>query len=436
MAASNDSRPGPCEQALIKKAADRAVEFLEFMSGTEGLAVAKNGRTVTITYTPPDDGGGDPGDIGIEDVDGLSAALAGKAATSHTHPTSEVTGLDAALAGKAASSHTHATSEVTGLDAALAGKAASSHTHNASDINAGTLDAARLPAAGITTIGGVKRNTGSAGEFVTGVASDGSLERGIPGDSVAAFVPIGMVVPYAGWNVLPDNYLFCDGTIYDVNDPDYSNLGWVLGGNYGMGSNKGTTLSITSGSTIITASGAHGLSVGDTIFSIVWKQMTSSGFMALDGLQSFDAYACEVLTVPSSTTFTIATLRGSGVAKSSSQTLSGITWRDEFAVPDLRGRVPAGRDDLGGSAASRLSSAGFGGVATAVGRSGGSETHQLVEAEIPTFTKYSSHSSASNTATTGGAARVGVLNTVSYGGGGAHKNVQPTLTINYLIRYS
>ncbi len=224
MAGSNDSRPGPCEQALIKKAADRAVEFLEFMSGTEGLAVAKNGRTVTITYTPPDDGGGDPGDIGIEDVDGLSAALAGKSATSHTHPTSEVTGLDAALAGKAATSHshatsdvtgldaalagkastshshatsdvtgldaalagkaaashTHATSEVTGLDAALAGKAAASHDHNASAINAGTIDAARLPVAGTTTIGGVKRNTGSAGQYLLGFASDGAALYGTP----------------------------------------------------------------------------------------------------------------------------------------------------------------------------------------------------------------------------------------------------------------
>jgi hypothetical protein len=40
-----------------------------------------------------------------------------------------------------------ATSDVTGLDTALAGKANTSHTHNASDVNAGTLDIARLPVA-------------------------------------------------------------------------------------------------------------------------------------------------------------------------------------------------------------------------------------------------------------------------------------------------
>jgi len=74
------------------------------------------------------------------EVTGLEAALAGKAATSHTHAQSEVTGLEAALAGKAATSHTHAQSEVTGLEAALAGKAATSHTHAQSEVT-GLVDA-------------------------------------------------------------------------------------------------------------------------------------------------------------------------------------------------------------------------------------------------------------------------------------------------------
>lgn len=37
----------------------------------------------------------------------VKAALDGKAASSHTHPTSQVTGLDSALAGKADKSHAH-----------------------------------------------------------------------------------------------------------------------------------------------------------------------------------------------------------------------------------------------------------------------------------------------------------------------------------------
>lgn len=49
----------------------------------------------------------------------VSEELEGKAAASHTHPTSQVTGLDAALAGKAPTSHTHTAAQVTGLAAAL-----------------------------------------------------------------------------------------------------------------------------------------------------------------------------------------------------------------------------------------------------------------------------------------------------------------------------
>lgn len=86
----------------------------------------------------------------ISDVTGLQTALDGKAASSHTHTIANVTGLQTALDGKqavgsyAAASHTHAQSEITNLVTDLAGKAASSHTHNASDINAGTINTARL----------------------------------------------------------------------------------------------------------------------------------------------------------------------------------------------------------------------------------------------------------------------------------------------------
>ncbi len=58
--------------------------------------------------------------------------------------------------------------------------ASATHNHNASAITAGTLDAARLPVAGATTIGGVKRNSGSAGQYVSGFDSDGSALYGTP----------------------------------------------------------------------------------------------------------------------------------------------------------------------------------------------------------------------------------------------------------------
>lgn len=65
----------------------------------------------------------------VADVSGLQAALDSKAATGHGHAIADVSGLQAALDGKAASTHSHTTAQVTGLDAALAGKADSGHAH-------------------------------------------------------------------------------------------------------------------------------------------------------------------------------------------------------------------------------------------------------------------------------------------------------------------
>lgn len=62
-------------------------------------------------------------------------------------------------------------------------------TRSAGDLTSGTLDAARLPAPTTTTLGGVKRNTGAAGEFVTGFDTDGTVTYATPaggGSSVPA----------------------------------------------------------------------------------------------------------------------------------------------------------------------------------------------------------------------------------------------------------
>lgn len=56
-----------------------------------------------------------------------------------------------------------------------------------------------------------------------------------------------------------------------------------------------------------------------------------------------------------------------------------------FNIPDLRGRVIAGKDDMGGSAASRLTSAYFGTSAAALGAVGGSQSHILTASEIPSI---------------------------------------------------
>ncbi|WP_439403001.1 phage tail protein [Bradyrhizobium sp. DASA03068] len=58
-----------------------------------------------------------------------------------------------------------------------------------------------------------------------------------------------------------------------------------------------------------------------------------------------------------------------------------------FNIPDVRGRVVAGKDDMGGSAASRLSNTGItSGGATILGGTGGAETKTLATANLPPYT--------------------------------------------------
>lgn len=57
-----------------------------------------------------------------------------------------------------------------------------------------------------------------------------------------------------------------------------------------------------------------------------------------------------------------------------------------FNIPDIRGRVVAGKDDMGGSAASRLTSTFFGTTAAALGATGGSESKVLIVANLPPYT--------------------------------------------------
>ena len=118
------------------------------------------------------------------DITGLATTLAGKAAASHTHGSADVTGLDTALAGKAAASHTHGSADVTGLDTALAGKAATSHTHAQADVTglttalAGkqTLDADLTAIAALTSTGLAERtNTDVWATRALGVAAATSV---------------------------------------------------------------------------------------------------------------------------------------------------------------------------------------------------------------------------------------------------------------------
>lgn len=97
-----------------------------------------------------------------------------------------------------------------------------------------------------------------------------------------------------------------------------------------------------------------------------------------------------------------------------------------FAIPDFRGRVPGGKDDMGGTAASRLTTAGSGVNGAVLGASGGAQTHTLTNAQLPTSVIGTGGSTIARGAT------ISDLQTV--GSGQAHNNTQPTIVLNYIIK--
>ena len=136
-----------------------------------------------------------------------------------------------------------------------------------------------------------------------------------------------------------------------------------------------------------------------------------------------------------------------------------------ITLPDWRGRTVSALDDMGNSAAGRLTSTYFGATATTLGAAGGSEYTELFVAQIPDLTSTGSFTSSGSTfvssdqntttfstnaggpfswrawdtgATVGRSAVTGSLSVTSSGTGGAagdpHRTVQPTMLATFYIK--
>lgn len=128
-----------------------------------------------------------------------------------------------------------------------------------------------------------------------------------------------------------------------------------------------------------------------------------------------------------------------------------------FNLPDYRGRVGIGKDNMGGSAAGRVTATYFGTAATTLGNVGGSESHTLTTAQLaahshgvtdPGHTHVDQNNSWNASQMTPGGSNVLSTTPVSgsiqsattgitinnAGGGGAHNNMPPGIIVNKLIK--
>jgi len=136
-----------------------------------------------------------------------------------------------------------------------------------------------------------------------------------------------------------------------------------------------------------------------------------------------------------------------------------------FSVIDKRGRVSAGKDDMGGTSANRLTNQPSGLNGDILGAAGGNETHTLTTVELAVHShgntltdpghKHDVRYFAANVGSSGGGVvqsiaespfnNTGIngavlnttgitINNANAGSGSAHNNVQPTIIVNYILR--
>lgn len=154
----------------------------------------------------------------------------------------------------------------------------------------------------------------------------------------------------------------------------------------------------------------------ETLYTLLWNSTTNTELVIQDSAGS-------------------PTTRGASAA-------ADFAANKRMPLPDVRGRVLIGIDDLGGSAANRVTSASTNG-ANAINNLGvgGAQTHTLTTSEIP------SHTHPYNTGVAGGANGTDASRYLSNanisagavtdatGGGNAHSNTQPWMAMAFIIRY-
>lgn len=247
----------------------------------------------------------------------------------------------------------------------------------------------------------------------------------------------GTLIP--GWftSTAPTGGLIADATA--VNCTTYHALAKKYIPDADTLGNSGTSLGTftADASTNVITLASHGLAVNDIV-----HVTTSAADLPL-GLAINTVYY--VLTVPTGSTMTLSATRGGSTLDIQDAGTGTHTMHHKVNLPDLRGRVWMGLDNLGGSAASRITSASTnGGNSTTLGGAGGAQTHTLQTSESPAHT----HNVTTDGISGGAGALSGYIfgtstltdadqtdTTTSSGGGGAHSNTQPWMAGGIAIRF-
>jgi microcystin-dependent protein len=110
-----------------------------------------------------------------------------------------------------------------------------------------------------------------------------------------------------------------------------------------------------------------------------------------------------------------------------------------FSAPDLRGCFPLGKDNMGGTAAGRVTVASKDGAnALILGGRGGEQVHQLTVAEIPSHSHQRTYVAVQNSDQAGATNQTtcarGDMQVYNTGGDAPHNTMPPYVTLNYIIR--
>lgn len=231
---------------------------------------------------------------------------------------------------------------------------------------------------------------------------------------VDALSMTGLITPYAGFSA-PTGWLLCDGTA--VSRTTYASLFGLVNPSLGI-----VTMTIAVPGVVSLT--AHGLQTGDSIY------LTTTGALPT-GLSVNTRYwvvkndANSFWLATSLANALVPTKITTSGSQSGTHTLNRCPYgvgdgSTTFNLPDLRGNVPVGL---------KTSDSGFAGVA----QTGGEKTHQLTIAEMPAHTHAAANSLSGNAGS--GASSVWQPGTSgSTGGDGAHNNLQPYISLNYLIK--